>query len=74
MNPDRIVVRCCVCHRVEADKVWRHLAEVTLRDKVFSHGYCPPCYRAAMARMTPWPSGGTIGAPEALELQPAAGG
>lgn len=41
---------CGVCNKVEQEGEWRTCYLVS-EDKRVTHGYCPPCFAAAMAEI-----------------------
>ena len=40
---------CCVCHRTKSGKGWIKRRQAKDEERL-SHGYCPTCYQATMAR------------------------
>ena len=49
MNRKEWQTQCCVCHRVRRGMRWQRGARHP--DVPVTHGYCPSCLRAELARL-----------------------
>lgn len=48
MKKNNIIMKCCVCQRVKTDRGWDYQFIALDDSDVFSHGYCPVCYKKAI--------------------------
>lgn len=51
MQKNNIIMKCCVCERVKTDRGWNYRFMSLEENNVFSHGYCPSCYRRAIDKL-----------------------
>jgi len=54
MRREEYVVKCCICKRIQTERGWQNEFRekgIDGRTVAYTHGYCPDCYRTALARM-----------------------
>lgn len=51
MQKNNLIMKCCVCKRVKTDNGWHYQFVPLETDESVSHGYCPACYRKALAKI-----------------------
>lgn len=51
MQKNSVIMKCCVCKRIKTDRGWQYRFVPTSEGDFFSHGYCPVCYKQALARL-----------------------
>ncbi|MBT3380084.1 MAG: hypothetical protein HN742_25900 [Lentisphaerae bacterium] len=57
MEDEGARAKCAVCGRIRADGRWFHPAKPH-PEWIYSHGYCPVCFQAFMAKIARIPTVG----------------